>query len=482
MFENHVACDVTFFLGKQRQEVTAHKYVLISRSSVFYAMLCGLLQETGPINIPDIEPDVFKQLLRFLYFEAFKPDGDSILALLYAAKKYAVESLVNKCVSWLKEGISVDNVCSILQQAHTFDQKDLRSKCLEFILNNGSLVLKHSSFRNLSSACVEMVVSQDELCAEEDEVYEAMKDWAETECTRINIQSSAENMRQVLGERKNLIRFSIMDAKYFANKVASDNILTADEKVTMFRHFLSSENAEHLQSARKPKFQEMQRVIRFSTNGPASSTGLSLHAIEFRCSKEVLLHGVILYGAMKSKCNSCGIAMLKQYYCNSCGSVSESKSSCPRCGGLTLYYYCNYCGGTRQSENFCNNCRRSGQCCFNCRRWQECLVPNEVMPYTVIQLLNESKRILISMKCQGTTADSELLEVMFDDPIVLKKNWYTITVVMLISSTTGSGVNGEKVLSLADEQLIEFRDSSLSATDTNVSSGQIPGLLLSRRQ
>ncbi|KAL3858819.1 hypothetical protein ACJMK2_009071 [Sinanodonta woodiana] len=465
MLENHVACDVTFFIGKQRQEVTAHKYVLISRSSVFYAMLCGLLQETGPINIPDIEPDVFKQLLRFLYFEVFEPDGESILALLYAAKKYAVESLVNKCVSWLKEGISVDNVCSILQQAHTLDEQDLRSKCLEFIMDNGSSVLKHSSFRNLSSECVELVISQDELCAEEDEVYEAMKDWAETE--------------QVLGERKNLIRFSIMDGKYFANKVASDNILTADEKVNIFRHFHNSEDAKYLQVARKPKFQEMQRVVRFSTNGPASSTGSMLHAIEFRCSKEVLLHGIILYGAMQRKCNSCGMAIRKFYYCNSCGCQSESKTCC---GELSLIYYCNYCGRTHQNENFCNYCSRSGQYCSNCGNWQEYLVPDAAISDTVVQLLDESKRIIISMKCQKTTAESELLEVLFDDPVVLKKNWYTITTVMSIYGTTRSGVNGEKVVSLGDGQLIEFRDSSLSATDTNVSSGQIPGLLLSRRQ
>ncbi|KAL3858854.1 hypothetical protein ACJMK2_009104 [Sinanodonta woodiana] len=482
MFENHVACDVKFFIGKQRQEVTAHKYVLISRSSVFYAMLCGLLQETGPTNIPDIEPDVFKQLLRFLYFEVFEPDGDYILALLYAAKKYAIESLVNKCVSWLKEEISVDNVCSILQQAHTFDQKDLRSKCLEFIMNNGSSVLKHPSFRNLSSECVEMVISQDELCAEEDEVYEAMKVWAETECTRTHIQSSAENMRHVLGDRKHLIRFSFMDEKYFANKVASDNILTAEEKVNIFRHFHSSEDEKYLPAARKPRFQEMQRVIRFSTNGFASSTGSILHAIEFRCSKEVLLHGIILYGAMQSKCNSCGMEIWKQYCCKSCGRQSESKSLCPYCGGLTLLCYCNYCGGIYQSENVCNNCGQSGHYCSNCENRQECLVPNIVISNTIVQLLDESKRIIISMKCQKASAENELLEVMFDDPIALKKNWYTITTVMSISDTTLSGVNGKKVVSLGDGQLTEFRDSLLSATDTNVSSGQIPGLLLSRRQ
>ncbi|KAK3590972.1 hypothetical protein CHS0354_020325 [Potamilus streckersoni] len=487
MLENQVDCDVTFYVGKQKEDVNVHKYVLVSRSSVFYAMLCGPLHETGPINIPDIEPDVFKQLLSFIYFEAFEPDGDSILALLYAAKKYAVKSLVDKCVNRLEKEVSLDNVCDILQQAHALDENDLRRKCLEYIIDNGSYVLKHSSFGNLSAECVEMVVSHDELCAEEDEVYEALKHWAETECAQRNIKPSTENIRQVLGGLKNLIRFSVMDGKYFADKVAADNILTVDEKLTFLRNFLSNGNyeaAKNIQAARKPRFQEMQRVIRFSTYGPASSTGSIVHAIEFRCSKKVLMHGIILYGATESKinCYNCGLVMLVSYYCSSCGGVMENKRCCSNCGVLTLQYFCNHCGNARQSKNYCNYCRRSGQCCHNCGCWQESSIPNEITSDTVVQLLDEFKHMIISMKCQRTTAEKELVEVLFDDPVVLKPNWYTITLAISSSNTACSGVNGEKVVGLGDGQSVEFRDSSLSSTDTNVSRGQIPGLLLSRRR
>ena len=66
MLDNQVDCDVTFCVSKQKQIISAHKYVLVSRSSVFYAMLRGPLQETGPIDVPDIEPDVFQQLLTYV--------------------------------------------------------------------------------------------------------------------------------------------------------------------------------------------------------------------------------------------------------------------------------------------------------------------------------------------------------------------------------------------------------------------------------
>ncbi|KAL3858821.1 hypothetical protein ACJMK2_009073 [Sinanodonta woodiana] len=420
MFENRVACDVTFFIGKQRQEVTAHKYVLISRSSIFYAMMCGLLQETGTINIPDIEPDVFEQLLRYVYFEAFQPDGDSILALLYAAKKYAIGNLIDKCVSWLEEGVCVDNVCSILQQAHTFDEQDLQKKCLEFIMDQGSSVLKHSSFRNLSPECVEMVISQDELCMKEEEIYEAIKDWAGNECARKSIQPSAENMRQALGGLKDLIRFSVMDGKYFADKVAGDSILTADEKVSLFRHFFSSRNLGYtnvVQRERTLRFQEKQRVVRFLNSGALLSIGSVLQAIDFKCSNEVLLHGIVIYGAITK------------------GTVSRG-------GGF---------GNRRRSV---------------------------VLSDTVVQLLDESKRTIVSMERQIHMTEDVLLDILFDEPVVLKKMWYTITLVISSAVMTRSGVDGEKVVSLGDGQSIEFRDSSLSACHTNVLSGQIPGLLL----
>ncbi|KAL3858855.1 hypothetical protein ACJMK2_009105 [Sinanodonta woodiana] len=425
MFENHVACDVTFFIGKQRQKVTAHKYVLISRSSVFYAMLCGLLQETGPVNIPDIEPEVFEQFLRYVYFEAFEPDDDSIMALLYAAKKYAVETLVDKCVSWLKEGISVDNVCSILQQAHAFDEQNLQKKCLEFIMDNGSSVLKHSSFRNLSSECVEIVISQDELFMKEEEIYEATKDWAGNECARKSIQPSAENMRQVMGGLKDLIRFSVMDGKYFTDIVAGDNILSNKEKVSLFRHFYSSSNLGNTniqkRRVRKLSFQEKQRVVRFPNSSVVLSNESVLQAIDFKCSNEVLLHGIVIYEA------------IPRIPVTSGSDLSNRHSSV-------------------------------------------------IVPSTVVQLLDESNRTIVSMERQIRLTGEALLDVLLDEPVVLKKMWYTITLFIPSAVTTRSGVSGEKVVNMGDGQSIEFRDSSLSASSTNVLSGQIPGLLLSRKR
>ncbi len=73
MFENGIDCDVTFAFptsegprkSMEGDILSAHKYVLISRSPVFYAMLSGPARdESGRINIEDINMDSFREMIR----------------------------------------------------------------------------------------------------------------------------------------------------------------------------------------------------------------------------------------------------------------------------------------------------------------------------------------------------------------------------------------------------------------------------------
>ena len=70
MLTHAVACDVSFQVGPAEGSssvVEAHKYVLMSRSPVFFAMFGGALAEgkdSKPIKVPDIEPEPFRQMLR----------------------------------------------------------------------------------------------------------------------------------------------------------------------------------------------------------------------------------------------------------------------------------------------------------------------------------------------------------------------------------------------------------------------------------
>ena len=67
MLDNEVECDVKFVCTTpegRSETVGAHRYMLISRNAVFRAMLCGPLAENNTINVPDVNPDAFRKVLR----------------------------------------------------------------------------------------------------------------------------------------------------------------------------------------------------------------------------------------------------------------------------------------------------------------------------------------------------------------------------------------------------------------------------------
>ena len=69
MLVNKLCCDVTFEVGPEdgkTEIIEAHKYVLVSRSPVFFSMFCGGLTERTdrPIRVPDMEPDIFRDMLK----------------------------------------------------------------------------------------------------------------------------------------------------------------------------------------------------------------------------------------------------------------------------------------------------------------------------------------------------------------------------------------------------------------------------------
>ena len=68
MFNSEFMADVHFTVGTapNRLHVPAHKYILATGSSVFYAMFYGgLAHDAREIDIPDVEPSAFLSLLRY---------------------------------------------------------------------------------------------------------------------------------------------------------------------------------------------------------------------------------------------------------------------------------------------------------------------------------------------------------------------------------------------------------------------------------
>ena len=246
MFENPLMADVTFKVGTiNKQCFPAHKYVLATGSSVFYAMFYGgLSDEQDEVQLPDVEPNAFHNLLRYLYCDEIQLAADNVLLTLYAAKKYIVPFLAKACVQFLETSLSARNACFLLSQGRLFEEHDLMQQCWEVIDAQAEEALNSDEFTDIDFSTLESLLLRETLNAQEVSVFNAACRWAEAECNRRDLQPTSENKRLVLGDALNHIRIPSMTLEDFANGPARSGLLTSKETVDVFLYFTAKEKPD----------------------------------------------------------------------------------------------------------------------------------------------------------------------------------------------------------------------------------------------
>ncbi|CAO2644932.1 Speckle-type POZ protein [Lemmus lemmus] len=137
------------------QEFQAHKAILAG------AMFEHEMEESkkNRVEINDVEPDVFKEMMCFIY-TGKAPNLDKMADdLLAAADKYALERLKVMCEDALCSNLSVENAAEILILADLHSADQLKTQAVDFINYHASDVLETSGWKS-------MVVSHPHLVAE----------------------------------------------------------------------------------------------------------------------------------------------------------------------------------------------------------------------------------------------------------------------------------------------------------------------------
>ncbi|XP_031661770.1 speckle-type POZ protein-like A isoform X1 [Oncorhynchus kisutch] len=125
--------DCSLYVGGQ--EFKAHKSILAARSPVFNAMFEHEMEESkkNRVDISDVEPDVFKEMMGFIYTGKapnLEKMADNLLA---AADKYALERLKVMCEEALCTSLSVENVADTLILADLHSAEQLKAQAIDFI-------------------------------------------------------------------------------------------------------------------------------------------------------------------------------------------------------------------------------------------------------------------------------------------------------------------------------------------------------------
>ncbi|XP_073838189.1 uncharacterized protein [Musca autumnalis] len=132
-------------------ELKAHKLILGTRSEVFAAMFRNdfLENQTSRITIDDINANVLKEMLKYLYTGDVNIPKEMASELLVVANKYAVMDLQEMCEDILIDSNRIDTIADTLLLAERITNKRLKENVIEFIIANIKDVMKTENWKIL---------------------------------------------------------------------------------------------------------------------------------------------------------------------------------------------------------------------------------------------------------------------------------------------------------------------------------------------
>jgi speckle-type POZ protein len=134
MFEKMPLSDVTFNI--RGRKFSAHKAILAMRSPVLSAMFHHPTKEalSSKVNVDDIDPDVFQEVLCFIYTGKTQSTAMDKMApgILAAADKYLLEDLKSWCETHLIRQMSAENCLELLSLTIHHPAEHLKKYAIDY--------------------------------------------------------------------------------------------------------------------------------------------------------------------------------------------------------------------------------------------------------------------------------------------------------------------------------------------------------------
>lgn len=97
LLNNPLFSDTSFRVGRKGTIIYANRYPLIEASDVFYRMFRTNSRKTV-FDIEDTEPDVFMEMLRFIYYGSPDINVKNVMKLMKVADKFKLVVLKKMCL------------------------------------------------------------------------------------------------------------------------------------------------------------------------------------------------------------------------------------------------------------------------------------------------------------------------------------------------------------------------------------------------
>ena len=152
LLDTQSMADVTFVV--KNEKIGAHSAIVVSASPVIRVMLAeDEFKEVHAktVQVDDIEPVVFKEMLRYIYTgKAPKLIEDTMTEPTFlAAHKYQIEALKDLCEQSLIAKLNLETVVHYLVLAHLYTAPQLLEASLRCLVKNKKKVWARSEWKEL---------------------------------------------------------------------------------------------------------------------------------------------------------------------------------------------------------------------------------------------------------------------------------------------------------------------------------------------
>lgn len=162
------------------------------------------------------------------------------------------------------------------------------------------MAIKSECFVDIDIKTFESILSRETLNCKEIHLFEAALNWAQTACSKIEVDTTSLNRRNVLGSALQLIRIPTMTLEEFANGVAQLGILTPQETIDIFLNY-TAKNKPTLDFTTKPRAGLKSQVChRFQSCAYRSNQWRyrgRCDSIQFAVDKRIFIVGFGMYGS-----------------------------------------------------------------------------------------------------------------------------------------------------------------------------------------
>ncbi|XP_075211297.1 uncharacterized protein LOC142318751 isoform X2 [Lycorma delicatula] len=246
LFKSDSLTDCTFIVGENITKIyKLHSLILSMASPVFEDLLSDSTNKE--IKLEDIEPDIFDQIVEYVYQDTVNLGSMEKTQSLYrAAQKFRLTLIIEKAVELLMANMSFESIWPTLEAAQVTCDVILKTECFKYLKKHTRELLRHPKFVTVDVSILEELVGQEVLeGVSEAELVTGVMHWSKIQCLNANLPSTFENRRHFIGDKiLAKLRFLSFPQLTFVKEVAytaqraEEAILTREESYSVLLNLI----------------------------------------------------------------------------------------------------------------------------------------------------------------------------------------------------------------------------------------------------